>query len=178
MTDLKRREILAGAAVVAGSSIARAADAAGSPSRGADSSQEGYAARGRAVVSEMLGEPFLEKLSSIAASGQFGAANAGLALEFAFGAVWARDGLSRQQRSLVTLGILIGSGRFGELKNHVRAGLRNGLGVNELQEVIVQAIPYCGFPAAAEATEATVAVLREQGLLDPGHSSAKDRGIL
>ena len=137
-----------------------------------------YGARGKAVVAEMLGEPFLEKLSAVAASSQFGAANAALALEFAFGAVWARDGLSRQQRSLVTLGLLIGSGRFSELKNHVRAALRNGLEATELQEVILQAVPYCGFPAAAEATEAMVAVLREQGLLDRDHSSAKDRGLL
>lgn len=137
-----------------------------------------YGALGKAVVADMFGDVFLENLCTVAASGQFGAPNAQLALEFAFGAVWARHGLSRQQRSLVTLGLLIGSGKFNELKNHVRAGLRNGLAVPELQEVLVQTIPYCGFPAAAEAAEAVITVLRESGLLDDGHSSARDRGLV
>jgi 4-carboxymuconolactone decarboxylase len=137
-----------------------------------------YAARGKTVVAEMLGQPFEEKLSAVAASNRFGAANAELALEFAFGAVWARDGLSRKQRSLVTIGILIGSGRFNELKNHVRAGVRNGLDVGELQEVLVQAVPYCGFPAAAEATESVVAVLKDLGLLDGSNLSSRERGLL
>jgi 4-carboxymuconolactone decarboxylase len=134
-------------------------------------------ALGSAVVSDMFGEAFLEKLSDFAASDQFGSVNATLALEFAFGSVWARDGLSRQQRSLVTLGILMGSGRMAELKNHVRAALSNGLQPSELQEVVVQAVPYCGFPAAAKATEAVDSVLRDLGLLACQHSSAKDCGL-
>jgi 4-carboxymuconolactone decarboxylase len=126
----------------------------------------------------MFGAEFLDKLSGIAGSGQFGAANAGLAIEFAFGAVWARDGLTRQQRSLVTLGLLIGSGRFAELKNHVRAGLRNGLGAAELQEVLVQVVPYCGFPAAAEATQVVASCLREAGLLPSSHAGAAEQGLI
>jgi 4-carboxymuconolactone decarboxylase len=125
----------------------------------------------------MLGESFLERLSAIAASDQFGAPNAALALEFAFGEVWAREGLSRQQRSLVTMGLLIGSGRFAELKNHVRAGLRNGLGRTELQEVVLQAAPYCGFPACAEATEVVASVLREAGLLGASPHTGRDSGL-
>ena len=101
-----------------------------------------------------------------------------IALESAFGAVWARPGLERKQRSLVTLGILIGTGKPAELKNHVRAGLNNGLTVQELQEVLIQSIPYVGFPSVAEAIEATVAVLRERGLVDDNTKTGKDRGIL
>jgi 4-carboxymuconolactone decarboxylase len=134
--------------------------------------------RGRKVVADMFGVTFLENLSAIAESGQFGSDNAALALEFAFGAVWAREGLSRQQRSLVTLGLLIGSGKFTELKNHVRAGLRNGLDARELQEVVLQAVPYCGFPAAAEATQVVVNCLREEGLLNTGHQTSTERGLL
>jgi len=55
-----------------------------------------------------------------------------------FGKLWTREGLSRRDRSLVTLGILIGTGKPSELKNHVRAGLNNGLTVHELQEVLIQ----------------------------------------
>ena len=134
--------------------------------------------RGVELVREMFGEPFLAGMRAAAASGGFAADAATIAFESAFGAVWSRPGLDRKQRSLVTLGILIGTGKPNELKNHVRAGLNNGLNVRELQEVLIQAIPYCGFPCVAEAIEATVAVLRERGLVDDSVKTSKDRGLL
>jgi 4-carboxymuconolactone decarboxylase len=134
--------------------------------------------KGLKLVEEMFGEQFLAGIKATAGSGAFAADVAAIALESAFGAVWSRSGLDRKQRSLVTLGILIGTGKPTELKNHVRAALNNGLGVTELQEVLIQAIPYCGFPSVAEAIEATVAVLRERGLVDDTVKTAKDRGML
>jgi 4-carboxymuconolactone decarboxylase len=143
-----------------------------------DFEQSPHYARGVALVTEMLGPQFAAGIQAAAGSGSFAADCAAIALETAFGAVWSRPGLERKQRSLVTLGILIGTGKPNELKNHVRAGLNNGLTVTELQEVLIQAIPYCGFPAVAEAIEATVAVLRERGLVDEQLKTAKDRGML
>ena len=134
--------------------------------------------KGVALVGEMLGPQFQAGMLAAAGSGAFAADCAAIALESAFGAVWSRPGLERKQRSLVTLGILIGTGKPAELKNHVRAGLNNGLTVLELQEVLIQSIPYCGFPCVAEAIEATVAVLRERGLVDDDTKTGKDRGIL
>ncbi len=134
--------------------------------------------RGVELVRDMLGERFLAGMKAAASSGGFAADAATIAFESAFGAVWSRPGLDRKQRSLVTLGILIGTGKPNELKNHVRAGLNNGLSVNELQEVLIQSIPYCGFPCVAEAIEATVAVLRERGLIDDSVKTSKDRGLL
>jgi len=143
-----------------------------------DFEQSPHYRQGVALVTEMLGPQFAAGIQAAAGSEAFGADCAAIALESAFGAVWARPGLERKQRSLVTLGILIASGKPAELKNHVRAGLNNGLTVTELQEVLIQAIPYCGFPAVAEAIEATVAVLRERGLVDEQVKTAKDRGML
>lgn len=134
--------------------------------------------RGVKLVREMFGEEFLAGMQAAAGSGAFAADAAAIALEAAFGAVWSRPGLERKQRSLVTLGILIGTGKSSELKNHVRAGLNNGLTVSELQEVLIQSIPYCGFPCVAEAIQATVEVLRERGLVDDQVKTAKDRGML
>ena len=134
--------------------------------------------RGLALVGEMFGDEFLRGIEAAAGSGGFGADCASIALEYAFGAVWSRPGLDRKHRSLVTMGILIGTGKPGELKNHVRGALNNGVTVRELQEVLIQAIPYCGFPCVAEAIEATVAVLRERGLVGDAVKTAKDRGIL
>ena len=134
--------------------------------------------RGLTLVKEMMGDDFLAGLKAAAGSGAFAADCAAIAIESAFGAVWSRPGLDRKQRSLVTMGILIAAGKPGELKNHVRAALNNGVTVTELQEVLIQAIPYCGFPCVAEAIEATVAVLRERGLVDDSVKTAKDRGML
>ncbi|WP_411150769.1 carboxymuconolactone decarboxylase family protein [Streptomyces sp. A30] len=71
-----------------------------------------------------------------------------------FGALWARDGLSRRDRSLVTLGILIALGAESELATHVRIALTNGLTEDELAEVIYHATGYTGFPRAVAARTA------------------------
>ena len=134
--------------------------------------------KGVALVGEMLGPEFQAGMLAAAGSGAFAADCAAIALESAFGAVWSRPGLDRKQRSLVTMGILIGTGKPAELKNHVRAGLNNGLTVTEIQEVLIQSIPYAGFPCVAEAIEATVAVLRERGLVDGNTQTATERGML
>jgi 4-carboxymuconolactone decarboxylase len=143
-----------------------------------DTEQSPNYRKGVALVGEMMGPQFQAGMLAAAGSGAFAADCAAIALESAFGAVWARPGLERKQRSLVTLGILIGTGKPAELKNHVRAGLNNGLTVQELQEVLIQSIPYVGFPSVAEAIEATVAVLRERGLVDDNTKTAKERGML
>jgi 4-carboxymuconolactone decarboxylase len=100
-----------------------------------------------------------------------------MAIEFAFGDVWSRPGLERKQRSIVVISTLIALGKPAELKNHVRFGLNNGLTVDELQEILIQAVPYVGFPAIAEATTATIEVLRERGL-DGGVKTAKENKTL
>lgn len=74
-----------------------------------------------------------------------------LAQENVFGDLWARCGLSRRDRSLVTLGILIALRAENELRYHFPIAIRNGLTRSELEEVIYQSAAYAGFPAAASA---------------------------
>lgn len=76
-------------------------------------------------------------------------------------ALWARDGLARRDRSLVTLGILIALGAEDELRNHVRIALGNGLTENEIAEVIYHAAGYAGFPRAMAARKAARDALGE-----------------
>ncbi|MFD3588216.1 carboxymuconolactone decarboxylase family protein [Streptomyces sp. NPDC058683] len=68
--------------------------------------------------------------------------------------LWARDGLARRDRSLVTLGILIALGAEDELGSHVRIGLNNGLTEAEISEVLYHAAGYAGFPRAMAARKA------------------------
>ncbi|MEU1307175.1 carboxymuconolactone decarboxylase family protein [Streptomyces shenzhenensis] len=77
-----------------------------------------------------------------------------IGLTSVWGALWAREGLSPRDRSLVTLGILIALGAETELRTHVRIGVTNGLTEDEIAEVIYHASGYAGFPAATAARNA------------------------
>jgi len=66
----------------------------------------------------------------------------------AWGDIWSRPGLDRRSRSVAVLTALIALGHHEELAMHLRAALRNGLTVDEIKEVILQAGLYCGVPAA------------------------------
>jgi 4-carboxymuconolactone decarboxylase len=121
--------------------------------------------KGRQILSEMLGEEFAKGLDRQVRAGGFGAEVGRLALGSAFADIWARPGLERKQRSLVVLGTLIALRTPSEFKNHVRAGLTNGLTAKEIEEVIIQTIPYVGFPTVAIALAAASEVLHEHGLL-------------
>lgn len=84
-----------------------------------------------------------------------------IGVENVFGRLWTRDGLSRRDRSLVTLGILIALRATEELKSHFRIARQNGLSDAELAEVIYHASGYAGFPAAATARNIAVEALGE-----------------
>lgn len=131
---------------------------------------------GRKVVRQMLGEEFLGRMEGYAKSGHIFSDAAKFALDFVFTQVWARPGLDLRSRSLVTIGVLVASGKPDELRNHVRAGLNNGLTPKEIEEALIQTIPYAGFPAFAQAQLAVMAELREQGV-DTG-GTPEERGLL
>ncbi|MCB1704053.1 MAG: carboxymuconolactone decarboxylase family protein [Halioglobus sp.] len=73
------------------------------------------------------------------------------AMEHAWGGVWAREGLDRRTRSVVTVSMLIALQAHAELKGHVRGALTNGVTPEELREIIMHAAAYCGYPAALSA---------------------------
>jgi 4-carboxymuconolactone decarboxylase len=74
-------------------------------------------------------------------------------VDFAYGDVWARPGLSFAQRSIVTIAILIALRAHGELRMHLPIGLANGLSVEQIDELLLHALPYAGFPAVVSAGE-------------------------
>jgi 3-oxoadipate enol-lactonase/4-carboxymuconolactone decarboxylase len=80
----------------------------------------------------------------------------------AWGDVWSRPGLDRRSRTIAVLTALIALGHHEELAMHLRAALRNGLTVDEITEVILQAGVYCGVPAANTAFRIAKDVLAEQ----------------
>lgn len=119
---------------------------------------------GLKVYQEIRGEERAEKMRSEIVNGKFGSIMTGLSMEFVFGGVWGRDGLDKKHRSLITIGVLIALRATDELKNHIRIAITNGLTVGELDEAILQAAVYAGFPAARAASLAAIEVLKDLNL--------------
>ncbi len=67
---------------------------------------------------------------------------------YAWGDVWARDGLDRRTRSIVTLTALTALRAENEIAMHVRAAITNGLTPAEITEVLLHTAVYAGLPAA------------------------------
>jgi 4-carboxymuconolactone decarboxylase len=75
-------------------------------------------------------------------------------VEFAFGDIYSRPGLSLRDRELATVAMLTVLDRGPELRVHLGLALNAGLTAGELEEVIIQTVPYAGFPTAMHALQA------------------------
>ncbi|EJD02788.1 4-carboxymuconolactone decarboxylase [Fomitiporia mediterranea MF3/22] len=84
-----------------------------------------------------------------------------LATEAAFGFIWTRPGLSHKHRSLICISILGALGKQDQLVAHVIGALNNGLTEEELKEVLLQVIVYCGVPAGVEAFKSADAAVQK-----------------
>jgi 4-carboxymuconolactone decarboxylase len=68
-----------------------------------------------------------------------------------FGEVWERPGLSKRDRSLVTVAALVANYRTNELPFHLKRALENGVTKDELVEALTHLAFYAGWPPAATA---------------------------
>jgi 4-carboxymuconolactone decarboxylase len=68
-----------------------------------------------------------------------------------FGDIWERSGLSKRDRSLVTVAALVALYRTNELPGHLQRALDNGVTRDELVEVITHLAFYAGWPSAMTA---------------------------
>ena len=82
--------------------------------------------------------------------------------QHAWGSVWEREGLSRRERSLITIAALTALKAPQELKGHVRGALNNGCTVEEIREVILHCAVYAGVPAAGEAFRAAQEIIEPE----------------
>lgn len=82
--------------------------------------------------------------------------------ETAWGAVWARPGLERKTRHLLTIAMLAALGREAELAMHIRASRHTGVTPEELKELFLQVAIYAGVPAANTAVTIAKKVLAEE----------------
>jgi 4-carboxymuconolactone decarboxylase len=133
-------------------------DAGGSGNNAADRAR---AERGMAVRRQVLGDEHVDRAT--AGLTDFTAPFQDLITRYAWGEIWSRPGLTRAERSMITITALAALRQEEELAMHVRAGLRNGLTAAQLQEVLLQVAIYAGVPAANRAFAIAQRVLAEAG---------------
>ena len=121
--------------------------------------------RGIEIRKEVLGEEYVTR--AMANVDDFNRDFQTLLNEYCWGGVWAREGLSRKQRSLNNLCMLAALGRSEEFALHFRGALRNGCTLEELRETLLQIAVYCGMPAAVESFRIARRVLAESESTDP-----------
>ncbi len=115
--------------------------------------------QGMRVRREVLGDAHVDR--AVARTTEFTAPFQDLITRYAWGEIWSRPGLTRPERSMITLTALAALGREGELAMHVRAAARNGLSPEQIGEVLLQVGIYAGVPAANSAFAVAQRVLAE-----------------
>lgn len=116
--------------------------------------------QGLAIRKEVLGSDHVER--SMAKVSEFSRPIQDYVTEFCWGGIWSREGLEHADRSLVNIGVLTALNRSHELAVHVRGAIRNGVTVQQLQEVLLQTAMYVGAPAALESFRVAEKVLRAE----------------
>ncbi|QFS84934.1 Carboxymuconolactone decarboxylase family protein (plasmid) [Roseivivax sp. THAF40] len=84
-----------------------------------------------------------------------------LITEAAWGHVWASDGITDRERSMLTLGLLAALGNFDEIPMHVRATARTGASKRDVAEVLQHVAIYAGVPRANHALKLAKATFNE-----------------
>ncbi|MDR3391028.1 MAG: carboxymuconolactone decarboxylase family protein [Sulfuriferula sp.] len=110
-------------------------------------------------VDSVAGERVIASLADI--SPDFGR----YIIEFGFGEIYSRPGLTLQQRELATIAALTALGNAQpQLKVHLAAALNVGLTRTEIVETMIQMAVYAGFPAALNGLFAAKEVFAEHGV--------------
>ena len=109
-------------------------------------------------------ERFLEVHDERALAAVEGLGDLGRAIvEFAYGDVYTRPGLSLRDREIAAVAALVATGRSSQIPQHLRASLKAGLSAEELGEIILQTATIAGFPPAMNAMSTLRTVVKESG---------------
>jgi 4-carboxymuconolactone decarboxylase len=130
-------------------------------------------AEGMRVRRAVLGDAHVDR--SLANATEFSTPWQDYITTAAWGQVWARPGLDRRTRSMLTLALLTALSHENELPMHVRAAVGNGVSPDEIREVLMHTAVYAGVPTANTAIAVAQRVLAELGVEQansPAHASA------
>ena len=106
-------------------------------------------ATGMQVRRDVLGDAHVDRAE--AAASDFDRPFQELIAVSAWGTVWASDGISRRERSMLTLALLAATGNFEEIPMHIRATARTGASQRDVIEAFQHVAIYAGVPRANHA---------------------------
>ncbi|MBR9842279.1 MAG: 4-carboxymuconolactone decarboxylase [Rhodobacteraceae bacterium] len=104
---------------------------------------------GMQVRRKILGDEHVDRAE--AAKTDFDTPFQTLITEGAWGTVWASDGITDRERSMLTLALLAAAGNFEEIPMHIRATARTGASKQDVLEAFQHVAVYCGVPRANHA---------------------------
>lgn len=81
--------------------------------------------------------------------------------EGAWGSVWSRPGLTKRERSMITIALLAALGHHEEVAMHMRAIGNTGASAEDIKEALLHVAIYAGVPAANSAIKIAKQVLEE-----------------
>lgn len=105
--------------------------------------------QGMRVRRAVLGDKHVDRAE--AARSDFDTPFQNLITESAWGDVWASDGISMRERSMLTLALLAALGNFEEIPMHIRATIRTGASERDVLETFQHVAVYAGVPRANHA---------------------------
>ncbi|WP_112874629.1 4-carboxymuconolactone decarboxylase [Paracoccus endophyticus] len=114
---------------------------------------------GMAVRRRVLGDAHVDRAT--AAITDFDAPFQRFITEGAWGSVWAGDGITLRERSMLTLALLAATGNFDEIPMHVRATQRTGASRTDIIEAFLHVAVYAGVPRANHAIRLAKEVFAE-----------------
>lgn len=125
--------------------------------------RDAYAA-GMAIRREVLGDAHVDRASAEATA--FDQDFQAFITAGAWGSVWSRPGLTRRERSIVTIALLAALGHDEEVAMHVRATRNTGASRDDVKEALMHVAVYAGVPAANRAFKLVKKVYEEMDRAD------------
>jgi 4-carboxymuconolactone decarboxylase len=109
----------------------------------------------------VLGDAHVDRAT--AAQTSFDADFQAFITEGAWGSVWSRPGLTKRERSMITLALLAALGHDEEVAMHVRATANTGASPDDIKEALLHVAVYAGVPAANRAFKIAKQELAKRG---------------
>jgi len=128
-----------------------------------ESKSETYA-RGLDIRRQVLGADYVD--GSLERASEFMESFQEITTEWCWGYAWSRPGLSRLERSMLNIAMLTALNRPNEIRLHVKGAVNNGVTVEQIREILIQATVYCGIPAGLDAFKIADEVLTDCGLVE------------
>lgn len=102
--------------------------------------------RGMATRRSVLGDAHVDKATALMT--EFDQDFQDFIVEGAWASVWSRPGLTKRERSMITLALLAAAGHEEEFAMHVRATINTGATPADIKEALLHVAVYAGVPAA------------------------------